>query len=371
MKKSFKRGFIMAETIIVAIVVLTALIILYTQFISINNSYYRSFRYNTVDDLYAVNNIRNFIINDNYENIISSLEDKNYVDLTDCSTTYFKEYNYCKTLLNTLNVKTLILAYEDLAKLKDELKENNTLSEGLHTFIKTIPNDKNNKYRLIVEFNDDRYATLKLGSFIVSDISNECAKSNNTCTIDDIKTGVSLKVAVNDSETYDFYVLKDDGINLTLIMNDNFENNIWSDETNSDGPFNLIEYMDAKTKNWENVHDITYTLNGNNYNNYTGCTDFNVCEENIYTLSTKNSKIRLPLLQELTNLGCTKTAGSCPVWLSNNLNSSNKMGYWTSTANSTNEAWILSYDNKIDSVSVNNQNIGVRPVIVIDKSIIK
>ena len=51
-------------------------------------------------------------------------------------------------------------------------------------------NDKNDKYRLIAQFDDSRYATLKIGSFIVSNFSNECVKSGNVCNLDLIKQGM-------------------------------------------------------------------------------------------------------------------------------------------------------------------------------------
>lgn len=54
-----KKGFILAETIAVSTVVLAALIIIYSQFVSINNSYYRSFIYNTVDNLYPTLTVYN------------------------------------------------------------------------------------------------------------------------------------------------------------------------------------------------------------------------------------------------------------------------------------------------------------------------
>ena len=46
MKKNNKKGFILAETIAVSTVVVTSLVIIYTQFISVSDSYNRSFRYN-------------------------------------------------------------------------------------------------------------------------------------------------------------------------------------------------------------------------------------------------------------------------------------------------------------------------------------
>lgn len=173
MKKNNTKGFVLAEVIIISVVVISALTAIYMQFISVNNSYYRSFRYNTVDDLYALNNIRDFIENDNFDNIIYSLKGNNYIDLTNCSE-IFIEYNYCKVLLNTLNVKKIIFTYESVSNLKNDLN-NTDFSEGLKSFIKTINANKNDKYRLIAEFENDRYATLKIGELnyeITNMISN-------------------------------------------------------------------------------------------------------------------------------------------------------------------------------------------------------
>lgn len=368
MKKNNIKGFILAEVIVISVVVITALTIIYMQFISVNNSYYRSFRYNTVDDLYAVNNIRSFIEKDNLDNIINLLEGKNYVDLSSCSYEYFLEYNYCKNLLKTLNVKTLLFTYEDVTDLKSELN-NISISEGMKSFIKTISSSKNNKYRIIVEFEDDRYATLKLGSFIVSNISNECVKYGNTCTIDQIKSQVSLTVAVNDNESYNFNVLSDDGEKLTLIMDNSFEDDInWSSSLN-EGPLNLLEYVETKTKNWVNIPDITYTLSGNSSDDFNSCSVYSECNSNVYSLSTRNAKARLPKLQELTNLGCTQTSGSCPSWLTNNFDYSTVTGFWTSTTSSSN-VWIVSYDNRLKENSISGSTIKIKPVIIIYKDVI-
>ena len=363
MKKSFNKGFVLAETIIISVVIITALIVVYIQFITLNNSYNRSFKYNSVDDLYAVNNVVKFIESESLNTIINKL-DSNYIDLSSCSADYFKEYNYCKTLLEYLDIKTVIFTYEDVTELKNELSQNNTLSEGMYTFIKTISTNKNNKYRLIVEFNNDRYATLKLGSFLVSNLSNECAKEGNTCSINQIKTGVSMNVSVSDNESYSFNVINDDCTNLTLIMNDSFEDDvIWN--TN---PTNLLEYLDAKVSNWYNVLDITYSLSGTNSNSYNNCISYDNCSDNTYSVPTKNSKARLPMVQELVSLGCTNLAGSCPSWLGNNLNSSNNIGYWTSTTNGSNK-WYISYDNRLNTTSDSN-NIKIRPIIMINKKVL-
>jgi len=365
MKKNYKKGFVLAEVIIISVVVISALIAIYIQFISVNNSYYRSFKYNTVDDLYAMNNIRSFIENDNLGNISNLLTESKYIDLSNCSTEYFKEYNYCKNLLKTLKIKTLLFTYEDVSDIKNDLNSNTNLNEGLKSFIKTISSTKNNKYRLIAEFENDRYATLKIGSFIVSNISNDCVKEGNTCTINQIKNKVSLTLSVNDNESYKFNLLNDDGKILTLIMDDYLEDDIKWGTNVSNGPQTSLDYLDLKTKNWDNVLDITYNLNGTSNVNFNTCSTYSECNSNIYEMSTINSKARLPRLQELTNLGCTDLAGSCPSWLSNNLDSS-KIGFWTSNTNST-DAFIMSYDNRLKTNNINS-NLKIKPVILIDKT---
>lgn len=163
MKKSNRKGFILAETIAVSTIVMTSLVILYSQFVSINNSYNRSFSYNNVNNLYLVKNIRDYLSEENLNKLISSMEESNslYIDITSCPNEYFTEYIYCETLLNTINVKTILFTKENVNELKDKLKDVD-LTEKMKSFINYINSTTDNNYRLIVEFNDDTYATLKV-----------------------------------------------------------------------------------------------------------------------------------------------------------------------------------------------------------------
>lgn len=157
MKKS-KKGFILAETIVVSTVVISALVIIYTQFISIINSYSRSFKYDSVEDMYAVNNINKYIVNDGYEELKLALNSNNYVDITDCSTDYFTEYLYCRNLMEQLNVKKAIFTKEDITNLTV-----GSFDEGLKKYIKAINSDlEPDRYRVIVEFNDNTYSSVKV-----------------------------------------------------------------------------------------------------------------------------------------------------------------------------------------------------------------
>ena len=69
MKKKFKRGFVLAETVGVSMIVIGALTFVYVQFASITKSYSISFKYDNVAQLYAVNNIKSYLAKENMSTI--------------------------------------------------------------------------------------------------------------------------------------------------------------------------------------------------------------------------------------------------------------------------------------------------------------
>ena len=162
MKKSNKKGFILAETIAVSVVIMTCLVIVYTQFMTISKSYSRTFTYNSVNNLYLVNNIKNFIKKDGIDKMIETLDSVKYIDITSCSTDYFIEYASCRSLIENSNIKQIIFTRQNLKELENNL--DNNLSEKMKQFIKFINYGDTNNYRLIVEFNDETYATLNVSN---------------------------------------------------------------------------------------------------------------------------------------------------------------------------------------------------------------
>ena len=274
MKKN-SMGFIMAEAIIVSSIVVTALILIYTQFISINNSYNKSFKYNTVNNLYATNEFLKFLRSDNLDNIINDMQNNTYIDISLCSTAYINESDYCKYLIEALNIKTLIISRENLTMLKQELDNYNVFSESMHSFIKNINYKDEGGYRLIVEFNDDTFATLKINGYIslVKNISNICIKQDN-CTSNDIAAGITMDIAVNDDEAYNFTILNKTDSYVDLIMSSDLDNNLYNNsklyftsETEIKMP-DLYQIIENKTKNWTNIpleyYDIPMYLYKNN-----------------------------------------------------------------------------------------------------------
>jgi len=153
MKKMNNKGFMLAETLVVATFLVTTLLFIYVQFNNVTNSYDTSFRYNTVNGLYATKNIVDFVKSDGLDNLKTSINANGYyIDITNCSTAYFEEADYCQILFDTLKVKTVLFTKENLTELK-----NNTLglTQTMIDFINYIDYDTVNDYRIIVEFEDN------------------------------------------------------------------------------------------------------------------------------------------------------------------------------------------------------------------------
>ena len=60
MKKNSNKGFVLAETLIVTTFVAGILFFMFVQFTSLSKNYNDSYKYNTVEDLYALRNIRDY-----------------------------------------------------------------------------------------------------------------------------------------------------------------------------------------------------------------------------------------------------------------------------------------------------------------------
>ncbi len=149
--------------------------------------------------------------------------------------------------------------------------------------------------------------------------------------------GTIVKYKVNSTTTKDFHVLFDRGNVLVMQTRTAVLNMIkWNENNvNSEGPITILAALENATENWNNVHDLTYTLGGASLTGdtmYTGCNNNLKCETNTYTLSERTAKARLLTLQEATSFGCGWSNNSCPKYLTPASGS-----YWTSSSYSSNE----------------------------------
>lgn len=171
MKKFDSKGFLLTELLVTATLVSTVLIFLYTQFYTIKRSYDTSFKYNTVNGLYALSNMRSFLEENDIYILTQGLNTTSYIDLKNgnlqtANVTYFNE------LMTGLNIKYLIFTNQNIDNLINQINNGTALNsdtneyEDLKKFIKRIDfdnKDTSNNYRIIAEFNDNTFASILVG----------------------------------------------------------------------------------------------------------------------------------------------------------------------------------------------------------------
>ena len=235
----------------------------------------------------------------------------------------------------------------------------------------------------------------------------------------EISIGDKYTYKVNNSDTFNFYVLSIENDKVNLIMDRNIcedgttnyteENNYcrctWhaGENNNSFGPDTAILTLYTGTKEWINVPklNLEYLDERNIESLNKGYTSLIINEgvstitgkpkDNIVTIGTniKPLRSRLPKLNELNAVECHGvTVGVCPAWLMENMkyynisddkyfmNNNNEvyqniMGYWLLSSgpnDSTLAHQVLYYGLVSYAVTTNNSNYGVRPVITVPMS---
>ena len=207
--------------------------------------------------------------------------------------------------------------------------------------------------------------------------------------------GTLISVQVNDSQNYNFYVIKDTGTELTLIMDRNIGTQVaWykddddatNNETNNLGPITALNYLNSQTSSWTNVVPIKRYIYNNNLNGTKNTYGYQKLEiENgtgkliskdgsIITTLTGTNRARLLTYEEAETLK-TANSNTTPTWLYTNLSSANTIeapsGYWFLMANPSYSYYgrcITNSGNVINNHRVYRaDHYGVRPVITIQK----
>ena len=182
----------------------------------------------------------------------------------------------------------------------------------------------------------------------------------------------TFAIQVNDSDTYKFYVINDNGEEVTMIMDRNLGSQVeWISNTdygceyawqsiNDKGPITALKELKTRTSTWINIPERVYTYSddggGNKYENF-----------------TEISRARILRYEEAKNL-ISIGNGIMPKWLSINLSVENTYdkpyGYWTTGADKSQSgtAYVVYHNNWLTNAPIyyNIEN-GIRPVITIKK----
>lgn len=158
MKKINNKGFLLVETLVVSTFCLTVLVILFLQFKNLVISYNNSYKYNTVEGIYSLKAVKDYLKDNNKTltntTIITTTSSGNTVCTGNVKDSFVP--SYCDSIIADGNFKTIIyLKDTSLSSLKSSCSYN----EGLCNFIRQL-NTKNRTHRLIAEFNDETYASI-------------------------------------------------------------------------------------------------------------------------------------------------------------------------------------------------------------------
>ncbi len=229
----------------------------------------------------------------------------------------------------------------------------------------------------------------KAGKFVVAYTysesgSNQCIMGNevtcqkNTCyetkTTGSCPAGTIILYKVNDTNIVGFNVLFDEGSTMTMQSQRKIVANMqWiskedyvsaggtdygSTGKNDNGPLTILKALENATSSWSNVNDQTYSLETN-----TGCSTYNSCIANTYTLGSRTGKARMISVEEAVAYGCPNNI--CKKFMTAN----GKEYYWTSSADSLHSSigWYVNHDDsKLSGLSV-IYTPGARAVVEVSK----
>ena len=160
------KGFFLVETLIVTMVVSVAMVFLYSQMSRLIEGYELRLTYNKVDKMYATTEINELIVNDTtaYTTLTSSA-DINTIGYKAISCESFESIPYCNNLFSVLGVDTAIVTKYNTVFLKSVAPTTAGFDNEMKVFIGNIENNStalSNEFRLIVEYQDGTFATIRL-----------------------------------------------------------------------------------------------------------------------------------------------------------------------------------------------------------------
>lgn len=154
------KGFMLIETLLVSVFVVSTLIFVYIQFEKVRNSYQTSFEYNTINGVYNANTILKYLKENGIENLNNTIKSgTTYIDITNCPGGYLSNTSFCYRLLSDLKVKKILYVSSDVTDFKSKMNQAG-ISNKFKRFVNTIKKTSNTGYRLLIEYADESYTSI-------------------------------------------------------------------------------------------------------------------------------------------------------------------------------------------------------------------
>jgi len=409
-----KKGFVLVETLIVTIFVVTLFLLVYKVTVPSIGEYEQLDVYDDIDSIYSANLLKKVLIRyGDIDKIDADLleaknQNKYYLDITDCDSGYYQNPEYCKTIQNMLFKKNInyqdekfmiLLTKYDITEFRNEVKSDTYFDSGILTnfvnYIDTVGNEESfyskvvdsnfiGKYRLFLIRNIN-YGDYELdGDVIQGDIAKYYTNIGvYTGGYDKYIAGEKIKFDPGDGEKY-FYVLNTSlstDPTVDVILENNLTTSKFNVVANSKfEPLVALKALDDLTKDWTNVSYLT----SHKYSSPFGCSG-NSCN---YTTNYSSYRARFLEEHDIQNLlGCGIGSSDCfnpntgfeflfdslPDLDEKSLNHlisnlTDTDSYWTAmSVNNDNFAWIIT-NKGISPKLITDDTVGIRPVITLYKN---
>ena len=161
------KGFMLAETLVVSIFVMSIFAMIYANVLPILAEYEKSENYNTVSDTYRAHWARKLVLDGLDFNIYNQINNPGYVDISDCSLYTRNEMeNWCHNYEAVNDVDKIYLTTFSLEKFKNVVKDSNNYSREFKEYIKYLPTYSKNQlkntrnyFHVIIEHKNDKNAS--------------------------------------------------------------------------------------------------------------------------------------------------------------------------------------------------------------------
>ena len=107
MKRISHKGFILLETLIVTVFVMSIFVFVYRNSVPMIGQYEKLQNFDDIDSVYAVDMMKRMITNYvDFTVVDEKLQKATYLDVSNCNdTTYYRDASYCTKLKNSLHIE--------------------------------------------------------------------------------------------------------------------------------------------------------------------------------------------------------------------------------------------------------------------------
>ena len=135
------EGFMLVEAIVASVIVVSAMISLYSVFNNLYTIYNSKNSYYNIDAMYATKNMVSYLQNDNFNSVINEIFESNQSKVLVGSDSGFcyspnETQVLCNMLRDTYNINTMIIAEYDKTVLEENIKQNKEIGYELNQTFK-------------------------------------------------------------------------------------------------------------------------------------------------------------------------------------------------------------------------------------------